>query len=169
MQTTLSEIEKRERLMDILKDFDTAMLVTKDSSGGLHARPMSIADKRDDGTLYFSTAVHSKITSEIDANPNVTVTIQGKNRFVSLTGSARLLQKQSVIDALWSESWRVWFPKGRNDPALCIIAVDPIEAQYWDMGGAEGLRYLFKAVKAYALGTGPAFGKDERHSANVKL
>ena len=169
MQKILTEIEKREHLMEILKGFNTAMLVTRDLNGGFHSRPMAIADKRDDGTLYFSTAIQSKIASEIEANPQVNVTIQGRNRFVSLTGSARLVQKKPLTDALWSESWRVWFPEGKNDPSLCIIAVDPFEAQYWDLGGAEGMRYLFQAVKAYALGTRPPFEENDRHSANVKL
>jgi len=54
-ETVLSEGEKRERLHELMAEFSTAMLVTRTSDGGMRARPLSIAEKRDDGGLYFGS------------------------------------------------------------------------------------------------------------------
>jgi hypothetical protein len=67
------------------------------------------------------------------------------------------------------ESWKVWYPKGKDDPSLCLIRVDPTEAAYWDMSGSAGIRYLFGMAKAYVTGKRPPSDEDQRHTARVKL
>jgi len=169
MATTISETEKREHLNSLMKEFDTAMLVTRTASGELHSRPLAIADKRGDGTLYFATSVETQKVSQIGADPHVNVSMQDKRRFVSVTGTAQLVNDRALIDQLWSEAWRIWFPQGKDDPSLRILIVQATEATYWDAAGLEGLRYLFDSAKAYVLGTRPDSDNDERHTAHVRL
>lgn len=159
--------EKRERLREILKDFDTVMLVTSTIDGQLRSRPMSVAAWRDDGMLYFATSIDSAKVEEIARQPRVGVVAQGRNQYVSISGTARLIRERTLIENLWQEDWRVWFPQGKDDPALTIIAVDPSEAEYWDNSGASGIKYLFEAAKAYATGTTPDLGAE--HYGKVKL
>lgn len=163
----LTEAEKRKHLAELIGHFDTAMLVTRTASGGMRSRPLAIAEARADGRLYFATSIESGKVHEIDVNPHVNVAMQnGHRRFVSLSGRAHVERDRSLIDRLWSESWKVWFPQGKNDPALCLVAVDPTEAEYWDSSGATGLRYLFEAAKALATGTRPE-GNDDRQNAKL--
>ncbi|HEY2899255.1 MAG TPA: pyridoxamine 5'-phosphate oxidase family protein [Polyangia bacterium] len=169
MTTTIAESEKRQRLEDLIADFHTAMLVTRTSEGGLRSRPLAIADNRGDGALYFATAVDSGKVNDLQADTQVNVSMQDKYRFVSVTGRAHIETERPLIDRLWSESWKVWFPQGKDDPSLCIVVVEPTEASYWDMTGAEGLRYWFESAKAYVKGTRPDSDNDERHVAHVKL
>src|SRR5438128_391930 len=168
-ETVLSESEKRERLHELMADFSTAMLVTRTSDAGMRARPLSIAEKRDDGGLYFSTAIDSPKADELRADPHVAVVMQDARRFVSISGVARLVQDRKLIDDLWSEAWKVWFPKGKDDPSLAVLVVEPSEASYWDMSGTTGLRYVFQMAKAYATGTRPPSDDDDQHTAHVKL
>jgi general stress protein 26 len=157
--TTLSDSEKRERLKELMGDFDTAMLVTRTADGGLRSRPLSIAHNEDDPErLYFSTAVDSPKVRELEADPRVGVCMQDKRKFVSVTGVARLVTDRALIDKLWSEAWKVWFPQGKDDPSLCILIVEPSEAAYWDAAGLEGVKYLFEMAKAYVTGTKAASG-----------
>jgi general stress protein 26 len=165
----LSDEEKRERLREVVADFDVAMVCTHTSDGGLRSRPLAIADKRDDGTLYFSTAAESHKVDEIEADPRVNVTMQDGRRFVSLTGMARVVDDRALVDKLWSESWKIWFPKGKDDPSLRVLIVDPHEAAYWDGKGVHGLKYVFQMAKAYLSGTRPPTDGDESHVARVKL
>jgi general stress protein 26 len=170
MTTTLSETEKRQRLRELVLRFDTAMLVTRTDDGGMRARPLSIVDSGDDGSeLYFSTAIESPKIHELEADPHVNVVMQDSRRFVSLSGTARILDDRALIDRLWSQAWKVWFPKGKDDPSLRLLAVEPVEAAYWDMSGARGIRYAFEMAKAYLKGTRPPSDEDERHTARVKL
>ena len=60
-----------------------------------------------------------------------------------------------MIDRIWSEAWKVWFPKGKTDPSLRIIKVLAEEAEYWDSTGAQGISYAFEAAKAYIKGETP--------------
>jgi general stress protein 26 len=169
MANIISEPEKRERLNGLMKEFDTAMLVTRTADGHLHARPLAIAERRDQGLLYFATAAESQKVREIELDDHVNVTMQDKRRFVSVTGTARLVNDRRLVDQLWSETWKVWFPKGKDDPSLRILIVDASEASYWDATGVEGLRYLFESAKAYVTGTRPDSDDDQRHTAHVRL
>jgi len=149
-RTTLTDSEKRERLKELMDGFDTAMLVTRTEDGGLRSRPLSIVHNEDDQErLYFSTAIDSPKVRELQADPCVHVCMQNKRRFVSVTGVARLVQDRALIDKLWSEAWKIWFPKGKDDPSLCILIVEPSEAAYWDASGLESVTYLFQMAKAY--------------------
>jgi general stress protein 26 len=168
--TTLTDSEKRERLKELVGDFDTAMLVTRTEDGALRSRPLSIVHNKDDQErLYFSTAIDSPKVSELEADPRVHVCMQDKRRFASMTGVARVVKDRTLIDKLWSEAWRIWFPKGKDDPSLCILIVEPSEAAYWDASGLEGVTYLFEMAKAYVTHTKPDSDQDERHVARVKL
>ena len=169
MASQISETEKRERLKDLMGGFDTAMLVTRTVEGGLRARPLAIADNRDDGALYFSTASESPKVQEIEADHHVNITMQDSRRFVSLSGMARVVADRALADKLWSESWKVWFPQGKDDPSLRILIVEPTEAAYWDASGVQGLKYMFQMAKAYVTGTRPKSDQDEAHAARVKL
>lgn len=162
--------QKTKHLHELIVGFDTAMLVTHDASGGLRARPLSVAEAQGgDETLYFSTSIESPKVAELEAEEHVAVTFQDTKRYVSLSGTARVTQDRALIDRLWSEAWKVWFPKGKDDPTLAIVVVTPTEGEYWDQTGIAGVRYLFNAVKAYATGTKAPDGNDPRLNAKVPL
>ena len=168
--TTLTDSEKCRRLKKLMGDFDTAMLVTHTGDGGMRARPLSLVHNEDDQEgLYFSTAIDSPKARELETDPRVNISMQDKRRFVSVTGVAHLVRDRALIDKLWSEAWRIWFPKGKEDPSLCILIVEPGEAAYWDASGLEGVTYLFEMAKAYVTGTKANSDDDERHVARVKL
>ena len=168
--TTLSNAEKRLRLNELMSDFETAMLVTRTENGGLRSRPLAVVHNPDDkDRLYFSTAIDSPKVGELQADPRVNVSMQSKREFVSVTGVARLVRDRALIDKLWSEAWKVWFPKGKDDPSLGILIVEPSEAAYWDASGLEGVSYLFDMARAYVTGTKAGSDEDERHAARVKL
>jgi general stress protein 26 len=165
----LSEEDKRGRIKQMLADFTTAMLVTRGRDGALHARPLSIAGTREDGGLYFSTSIDSGKVHEIEADPNVNVALHGDRRYVSLTGTASIVRDRALIDRLWSESWRIWFPQGKDDPSLCVLVIQPSEAAYWDMSGTHGLKYLLQMAKGYLTHQHPTSDSDQGHTGHVKL
>lgn len=169
MTTTISEAEKRQRLSTMLSLFDTAMLVTRAGDGALRARPLSIAESNDDGAMYFSTAIESPKVQELEADPQVNVIMQDGRRFVSVSGTAKVITDRALIERLWRPSWKVWFPGGIDDPSLCLLRVEPTEAGYWDLTGTTGIRYAFEMAKAYVRGKRPPSDTDERHTARVKL
>ena len=169
METRVSDQEKRTHVVNLIDGFSTAMLVTHTAAGDLRARPLTIADHDQDGRLVFSTAIESGKVDDLEHNPNVVVVMQDSRRFVSLSGWAHVDRDPALIRRLWSESWRVWFPGGQDDPSLSLLIVEPIEASYWDASGAKGLRYLYEMARGYLTHTRPAADGDERHTGHVKL
>src|SRR5213592_4464512 len=98
MASIISEGEKRQRLSELVSRFDTAMLVTRTDSGGIRARPLSIADSGEDGALYFSTAIESPKVEELEQDPHVAVVMQSRRRYVSISGVAHLVRDRALIE-----------------------------------------------------------------------
>lgn len=151
----------RQHLEKLLAEFHDAMLVTRRLDGHLRSRPMALVDIRDDGTVCFATAIDSPKTEELEHDPRVNVALQSGDRFVSITGIGKILSHHGLLDRLWSESWKVWFPAGPDDPSLCLLAVEPVETELWDRPGSRGIKHLFRAAKAYLDGTQSSTDEDQ--------
>ncbi|GAA5505809.1 pyridoxamine 5'-phosphate oxidase family protein [Novipirellula caenicola] len=160
-------MDKHEKLIDLISEFDHAMLVTRSASGTLGSRPMAVAQMEDDGDLWFVTDRNSGKVADLMLDDDVAVTMQGSNKFVSLSGKAHAVDDQAKIDELWNEAWKVWFPEGKSSPSLVLLRVEPTRGEYWDNSGASGLKYLVKAGKAYLQGERPE--KDASINASVSM
>ena len=101
---------------------------------------------------------------EIEADPRVTVTFQGDDRFAVLEGNAVIVADKRQIADLWSEDWRRWFPRGKDDPTLCLLRVAPQSGEYWDRSGLNGLTFLFDGLKAILQGTRAETDEPARHA-----
>ena len=144
-----------EHLYELLSGFSTAMLVSHEGQTGLHARPMAIAELKRDAEAYFATDRRSPKIAEISRDPNVLITFQSSSEYASLSGRAFVVTDRAVIDRLWSEAWRVWFPDGKDDPNLVLLKVEPTSGEFWDNSGLEGLKYVFEGLKAVLKGKRP--------------
>jgi general stress protein 26 len=140
--------DTRAHLHDLLADFHTGMLTTRSPDGGVHTRPMRVARMQRDEELLFATGMTTPKVEEIAKNNQVSVSFQGSAEFAVLYGTAQVRQDRALIEELWSEAWRVWFPGGKDDPNLCLVAVTPVSAEYWDSSGVEGLKYVYEGLKA---------------------
>lgn len=140
------------RLYEVLKRFDTTMLVTRSRDGSAHARPMAVVDLGRDRPTYLVTSVESGKAAEIAEDPAVTLLFQDSRHFAALSGTAAVVRDQALIERLWREPWKVWFPQGHTDPSIRLIRVDATAGEYWDNAGARGLKYVLEAAKAYASG-----------------
>ncbi|MBV8784717.1 MAG: pyridoxamine 5'-phosphate oxidase family protein [Gammaproteobacteria bacterium] len=143
-----------ERLESILAGFDTTMMVTN-GTAGLHARPMHLIKRPSASLLYLVSGADSGKVAELEADAEVLLACQDARQFLVLRGRASLTRDRGLIEQLWSDAWRVWFPQGKYDPNICLIQVEPREGEYWDNSGARGLKYAFQAAQAYASGKPP--------------
>jgi len=144
--------EPRHQLYAVIRGFKTALLVTHAADGGLSARPLAVADVPADGEILFATSSASPKVAEIEADPRVLVAFQNGAQFVCVAGTARVSRDRARLQELWSESWRIWYPAGVDDPCLCLLAVQPSAGEYWDHAGIKGLKYLWQGASAYIRG-----------------
>lgn len=161
--------EALNRFRELLSQFRTAMFVTHGRGTGLHARPMAVAKMEENGTLWFVTGRDTPKMDELTAHPDALVCLQKDNQFVTVSGRVEVVQDRGKIEELWSESFRVWFD-GKDDPNLVLLRLVANAGEYWDQSGTRGLKYAFRAAKAYANRerVDPHADEPETHGA-VKL
>ena len=140
-----------KQFTEILRTFETAMLVTQRESE-LRSRPMHIADRTEDGRVWFVTNIDSGKLDELTDNPEVNVAMQADSRFLSISGTVRATRDPAKIHDLWNDSYGIWFSKGRDDPALVLLEIVPTYVEYWDRSGVEALKFLFDAAKGAVSG-----------------
>ncbi len=159
----------QEKLHELLEDFDVAMLVTRSDSGQLRSRPMAFAAVDPDGTLWFLTERNSGKIDEIACDHHVNVAMQSSMKFVSISGQAVPVNDRAKISQLWKETYKPWFPGGKDDPNLVLLRVDAEAGEYWDNSGLSGIKYLIEAGKAYFNGTQPDVEHDPKIHGKVGM
>lgn len=141
-------------LYDLLKNFDIAMLVTHRSKE-MHARPMVIARLDKVMDVYLLTDAESVKVHEIGKNPDALLTFQSAKQFVSVKGEVVVTQDRALLETMWKETWKVWFPGGKADSNIAILKFTAHEGEFWDNAGIQGLKYAYGAAKAYIAGERP--------------
>ena len=129
---------------------------------------MAIAELRADADAYFVTSTNSPKVAEVQANPSVTLTFQSANQYASLSGRATIVRDRALIDRLYKEDWKIWFPQGRTDPSIALLKFNAQHGEYWDNAGVQGLKFVFEAAKAYVKGERPK-EDDQKQHAKVDL
>lgn len=159
----------QENFREILGKFDQAMLVTHSSQSGLRARPMTIAEISEDGSIWFITGVDSSKVSEALQDPTIMAVMQSSAKYLSVSGQATLHRDRAHIERLWKEAYKAWFSGGKDDPSIGLIQLKPSEAEYWDNSGLSGLKFALQYAKAYVTGQELRGGEDVDQHAKVRL
>ena len=137
VQEQLQEIEhikKARELAAKLKDIKIATLTTTTAEGKLHSRPMYTFELKDDGIIWMFIAKDSRKVEEIKTNANILLNYSNPqhNLYITVNGKATISEDTSKIEELWSDRFKLWFPYGKDDPNLCLLKIEPQEAEYWD-------------------------------------
>lgn len=150
-------------LAEKIKGIQIAMLVTI-SDEGLRARPMATQELAFDGTLWFFTPVDSEKAHEVARHPQVNVSYADPSgqRYVSVSGTARLVDDRSRMRDLWTPFLALWFEKGVEDPTLRLIRVQVESAEYWDSPGNRFVQLLGFIKRA--AGGSPSIGENREVS-----
>ena len=80
---------------------------------------------------------------------NLSYASPNDDRYVSISGEAKLVNDRKKIELLWHESLREWFPGGPGDANVVLLQVDVSEAEYWD----AKVNQLKRVVKGFLFGT----------------
>jgi len=131
----LSGADAVERVRDTVKKTATCFFCTAVSTGGSQAaRPMTVQEVDDSGTLRILSASDSHTNAEIASNPLVWLFFQGSEHsgFASLHGRATATRDKATIKRLWKPILKTWFTEGEDDPRITVISVAPLSGYYWD-------------------------------------
>jgi len=151
-----------DRVWELIDKVKIAMVVTHDDHlGNLHARPMESHPAREENAIYFLTDAGSGKVGEIRHDSGVCLCFADTKAqyFVSVTGKARLSDDRARIKRLWSFTDNAFWD-GENDPAIRILRIEPIEAEYWE-GSATLVTYV-KMFVAQVTANKPSLHDNEK-------
>lgn len=152
----------RETLWSLIKDIRYAMLTTTHSNGHLHSRPVTTMNKSIDeaDTLWFFLSRAGQPVSDIAAQSQVNLAYAhpGKDSYVSVSGTAAIVQDAAKVDELWNDWAKAYFPGGKADPDLALLKVQISHAHFWDVKENK-LTQLYEITKARMSGTRPDIGQ----------
>ncbi|MDB5806032.1 MAG: ral stress protein [Betaproteobacteria bacterium] len=153
----------RETLWDLIKDIKFAMLTTSHANGHLHSRPVTTMNKSidHDDTLWFFISRTSEPALDTARAPQVNLAYAhpGKDSYVSVSGTASIVEDAAKKKQLWSKPVQAYFPSGETDPDLALLCVRISHAHYWDVKENK-LTQLYEMTKAAMTGKRPGIGTE---------
>lgn len=144
-----------DELMELLEEFDTAMLVTVSPDEMVRARPMALQKRGEvEGCdLWFVTDGDAPKVREIANDRHVGVCcLRNRDKaYLSISAVAEVVRDQALVHRLWKPDWKIWFGDGPENLSLAIIKLRVQRAEYWEPAGGR-MRVLFDMVKAAIKG-----------------
>ena len=154
----MNDTKQHEVLWDLVKDTRFCMLAHRHADGTLHSHPLTTQNKalEEDGCLYFFVSRASEVGQRLqqDGNVNLAYANPGKDTWVSVSGTARVLDDLAKKKELFNPIAKAWFPDGPEDPDLELEEVRIDEAEYGNVKENKLLQ-LLKMGKAALTGTRP--------------
>ena len=157
-----------DTIQAMVKDIKYTMMTTRNDENHLHSCPMntietSIGAKE----IWFIGHKPSETVDNIKQNPevNLAYVTQESDKYLSISGTAELVEDEEKLNELWSVMYNAYFEQGKDDPKVQLIKVVPHGAEYWANGNA-----ITSAVKmAAAALTDNAVEKSLGENFSIKL
>jgi len=134
------------------------MLTTLDADGGFYSCPMTLQQATDEAVLWFFTSTTTPTARNIERDPRIGVALMDDDGFyVSVYGTASLVNDRDKMRELWDAMVKAWFPQGVEDPHLTLLRLDVERGEYWDSDQNAMLK-MFAVAKGLAKGERPDVG-----------
>ena len=72
-----------------------------------------------------------------------------------MSGRASLSNDRALIAALWTPSYKAWFPEGQEDPRIRVLRIRVDQAEYWDAPASALVRNVQILARAATGGKTP--------------
>ena len=131
-------------LQGLLKGIKFAMLTTVAEDGSLRSRPMAVPESAFDGDLWFFTEAGAGKVDEVQSDQHVNVVFADleRQRYISVSGLARVVRDPVTVRERWSAAYTSWFPRGVDDPSLALLRVTVTAAEHWESPSSPVVRIL---------------------------
>ena len=143
--------DQTEKVHDLIRKTRIAMLTSSDADGRLVSKPMATQDVELDGDVWFIAERGSEKVRNVTARPQVNVAYAGSSSWVSLSGTAAVIEDPAKLAELWNTFTDAWMEGGPENPDNVLIKVDASSAEYWDGPGSKVTQVL-NLVKSKVTG-----------------
>ena len=124
------------RVAELIREIDICMFVTR-ADGAVRGRPMSNNGKVEyDGDSWFFSFRDSAKVQEIEADPSVGLAYIDTDRgtWVSIEGTAQVVEDDDRKRELWEKSLEMWFRDGPDDDNVVLLKVSAERIHAWADG-----------------------------------
>lgn len=154
--------KSHEVLWDLIKETRFCMLSHRHADGSLHSHPLTMQNKALDeaASVWFFVSRKTEVGTRLrqDGNVNLAFANPKEDTWVSITGTARVVEDAAKKKELFdSPIDKAWFD-GPEDPNLELVEVVIDEAEYWNVKENKLLQ-LVKMAAAAATGKPPKMGE----------
>ena len=157
-----------DTIQAMVKDIKYTMMTTRNDENHLHSCPMNTTETSIGAKeIWFIGHKPSETVDNIEQNPevNLAYVTQESDKYLSISGTAELVEDEEKLNELWSVMYNAYFEQGKEDPSVQLIKVVPHGAEYWANGNA-----ITSAVKmAAAALTDNAVEKSLGENFSIKL
>ena len=164
----MSKQAQMDTIQAMVKDIKYTMMTTRNDENHLHSCPMNTTETSIGAKeIWFIGHKPSETVDNIKQNPevNLAYVTQDNEKYLSISGTAELVEDKEKLNELWSMAYNAYFEQGKDDPKVQLIKVVPHGAEYWANGNA-----ITSAVKmAAAALTDNAVEKSLGDNFSIKL
>ncbi|WP_201545474.1 pyridoxamine 5'-phosphate oxidase family protein [Psychrobacter immobilis] len=157
-----------DTIQAMVKDIKYTMMTTRNGENHLHSCPMNTTETSIGAKeIWFIGHKPSETVDNIKQNPevNLAYVTQESDKYLSISGTAELVEDEEKLNELWSVMYNAYFELGKDDPKVQLIKVVSHGAEYWANGNA-----IASAVKmAAAALTDNAVEKSLGENFSIKL
>ena len=157
-----------DTIQAMVKDIKYTMMTTRNGENHLHSCPMNTTETSIGAKeIWFIGHKPSETVDNIKQNPevNLAYVTQESDKYLSISGTAELVEDEEKLNELWSVMYNAYFEQGKDDLKVQLIKVVPHGAEYWANGNA-----ITSAVKmAAAALTDNAVEKSLGENFSIKL
>lgn len=129
--------DDQAKLIELMRDMSVGMLTTTAEDGTLQAVPMARQEVDPGAELWFITARDTRHVRDITTRPGVGLTFSSRDAWVSLRGTATVVDDRDRLAELWNTFAEAWLPGGPDDPNATLLRVDVEGGEYWDTPGGK--------------------------------
>jgi general stress protein 26 len=147
----MTEDQDLQKLTEVMEGMPIGMFTTFGPDGP-RAVPMARQQVAPGAEMWFITARDTQHVSALEENPRAVITFSSRDAWVSLTGTARVVDDQAKLEELWNTFAEAWMPEGPEDPNATLVRVDIERGEYWDTPGGR-VASLISFAKAKLTGT----------------
>ncbi|MCL6460803.1 MAG: pyridoxamine 5'-phosphate oxidase family protein [Flavobacterium micromati] len=155
-------VEGIDKLKSLAEAINICLFCTNlKTHDGATTRPMSVVHVCDQGNIWFFNQKDSEKNKEIEQNPTVQLFFAhpGKGSYMVVNGEASITLDRNKIEELWTPAVEIWFEKGKDDPNISLIKVNPSSAYFWDTDGNRMIN-LLKMAASFVTGTNLVSGTE---------
>ena len=124
-----------EVVADLVEKSPICMVTSVGPDGRLMARPMTRQNSTFAGQIRFLCPREGDLVNEVSSHPNVNVSVQSSDGFVSIAGRAEVDESRDTVDENWNAATQAWFPDGPESATGIVVHAD--SAEFWDSSGSS--------------------------------